>query len=39
MCHRNAAINQNSDYFNRFMFEDAKRTMKSIYDKDRSRAK
>ncbi|CAH0336204.1 Arginase [Flavobacterium sp. CECT 9288] len=31
-----AAINQNSDYFNRFMFEDVKTHNETIYDKDRS---
>nr|WP_314839660.1 arginase [uncultured Flavobacterium sp.] len=31
-----AAINQNSDYFNRFLFEDVKTHNETIYDKDRS---
>ncbi len=31
-----AAINQNSDYFNRFEFEDVETHNESIYDKDRS---
>jgi arginase len=31
-----AAINQNSDYFNQFEFEDVKTTCESIYDKNRS---
>jgi arginase len=31
-----AAINQNSDYFNRYEFEDVKTHNESIYDKDRN---
>jgi arginase len=31
-----AAINQNSDYFNQFEFEDVKTHNESIYDKNRN---